>query len=592
MAAYEVGSIIVRLTGDTTGLTRAVSETVKSLKEADSKMLATADIARKASLAFGAAFSAIGVAVANEMRKSINEMDEMGKASESLGTTVERLSALKYAADLSGVAFEQLSQSLTKLTQGLANASEKGADPTSRALNALGISARESTGQLKSADTVMMQVADRFSRMQDGAGKTAIAVGLFGEAGAKLIPFLNEGSAGIGRLTDEAARLGVVISSDAAAAAADFNDTLSRLGAGFNGVFNEAATKLLPTLQLLADAFVEDARQSGVLSAAIDVMVGAFKVLISAGTLVKSAFEVIGTTVSTVAQAVMQAASGEFSSAFETLKAGSRSMAQSVSEDLTFINNLWDGWTARVSESSVAIPELAAPIMQTTRDLAEAQRLADEAQREWNETMDRGARFMQALETPQETQKRKMQELIELYAKGAISSEQFQIAQERMAVGNMQNWEQLAGVVAGSLGSIFGNNKGAAIAEALINTYLAATKAMSSLPPPFNFAAAAAVTAAGLAQVAQIRATKIDQREFGGPVAAGQPYIVGEKRPEVFVPSTSGTIVPSAFGRDMAEGAVIRVEGIDPKKFYTGDHMRHLAEGLIKFQRNGGRISP
>ena len=31
----------------------------------------------------------------------------------------------------------------------------------------------------------------------------------------------------------------------------------------------------------------------------------------------------------------------------------------------------------------------------------------------------------------------------------------------------------------------------------------------------------------------------------GGPVKAGQPYIVGERQPEFFVPRTSGTILPS-----------------------------------------------
>ena len=31
----------------------------------------------------------------------------------------------------------------------------------------------------------------------------------------------------------------------------------------------------------------------------------------------------------------------------------------------------------------------------------------------------------------------------------------------------------------------------------------------------------------------------------GGPVKAGQPYIVGERQPELFVPRTSGTILPS-----------------------------------------------
>ena len=34
-------------------------------------------------------------------------------------------------------------------------------------------------------------------------------------------------------------------------------------------------------------------------------------------------------------------------------------------------------------------------------------------------------------------------------------------------------------------------------------------------------------------------------RANGGPVKAGQPYIVGERQPELFVPRTSGTIMPS-----------------------------------------------
>lgn len=33
-------------------------------------------------------------------------------------------------------------------------------------------------------------------------------------------------------------------------------------------------------------------------------------------------------------------------------------------------------------------------------------------------------------------------------------------------------------------------------------------------------------------------------RAEGGPVTAGQPYIVGERRPELFVPSQNGTIIP------------------------------------------------
>jgi hypothetical protein len=34
-------------------------------------------------------------------------------------------------------------------------------------------------------------------------------------------------------------------------------------------------------------------------------------------------------------------------------------------------------------------------------------------------------------------------------------------------------------------------------------------------------------------------------RAVGGPVSANSPYIVGEKGPEMFVPSGSGTIIPN-----------------------------------------------
>ena len=37
----------------------------------------------------------------------------------------------------------------------------------------------------------------------------------------------------------------------------------------------------------------------------------------------------------------------------------------------------------------------------------------------------------------------------------------------------------------------------------------------------------------------------VGTRAAGGPVQAGQPYIVGEVGPELFVPSQSGAIVPN-----------------------------------------------
>ena len=80
------------------------------------------------------------------------------------------------------------------------------------------------------------------------------------------------------------------------------------------------------------------------------------------------------------------------------------------------------------------------------------------------------------------------------------------------------------------------------IANAIINTYAAATKALATYPPPFSFIAAAAAVGMGLAQVAQIRAQSYSGKALGGPVMGGQPYLVGESGPEIFTPNTTGNI--------------------------------------------------
>jgi len=80
------------------------------------------------------------------------------------------------------------------------------------------------------------------------------------------------------------------------------------------------------------------------------------------------------------------------------------------------------------------------------------------------------------------------------------------------------------------------------IANAIMNTYMAATKALATYPPPFSFIAAAAAIGLGLAQVAQIRAQQYSGRQLGGPVMGGQPYLVGENGPELFTPNATGSI--------------------------------------------------
>ena len=80
----------------------------------------------------------------------------------------------------------------------------------------------------------------------------------------------------------------------------------------------------------------------------------------------------------------------------------------------------------------------------------------------------------------------------------------------------------LGGIV--DKGSIAG--KGIAIAQAVMNTYQAATAALAASPPPFNFIAAAASVAAGLVNVSKIVSTKV-------PSAKGSGSIGGASAPSI-----------------------------------------------------------
>jgi len=81
------------------------------------------------------------------------------------------------------------------------------------------------------------------------------------------------------------------------------------------------------------------------------------------------------------------------------------------------------------------------------------------------------------------------------------------------------------------------------IKKALIYVYEAGAKALASAPPPINFALAGMAIAGGLKLV-----DKIKGFEKGGAVSKGNPILVGERGPELFVPNSTGQITQSARG--------------------------------------------
>lgn len=103
----------------------------------------------------------------------------------------------------------------------------------------------------------------------------------------------------------------------------------------------------------------------------------------------------------------------------------------------------------------------------------------------------------------------------------------------------------------------FEASKALNIAQAMMNAYMAASKALATYPFPFNIGFAAAAFGLGLLQVNAIRAQQYTGKKVGGGVSSGTPYIVGENGPEMFTPSSSGQITPT--DKLMSGGGVTNV---------------------------------
>jgi len=250
VSVATVGSLIVEIGANVAGLQRDLGK--------------MNHMVNKATRSIESAFKTVGISIAGYLsaralldfgRQSLDTADHISKLSQSVGISVEELSGFSFAARLADVDLDTIGKSVAKFNKYVAES----ADTTNKidnAFAAMGISIRDSSGAIKDSGTLLGEVADKFAGYRDSATKTALAMEIFGKAGANMIPLLNAGSAGIQSMKDEAAKLGLVLSGDMARAAEEVNDNFTRIKAVFEGATNQIMAGLLPTLKDITETFI------------------------------------------------------------------------------------------------------------------------------------------------------------------------------------------------------------------------------------------------------------------------------------------------------------------------------------------------
>jgi len=237
----------VVITGDSSNAVKAVERLRKELGSLDS--------IAKTAFSLGGVISAAGLVAYT--KSIIDATDALDQMSERTGVSVEDLGRLQYAAKLSGVESEQLGKSLQALS-GEIVAAAGGSETAIAKFKRLGVSVQDTTTkQIRPANDVLLDLADAFSNLPEGAERSARAAEIFGaKLGGVMVPFLAQGRTGIQALGDEIERLGGLMTSGTAKAAAEFNDNLDRLKTTSSAAGISIANALLPTLNKLTTEFL------------------------------------------------------------------------------------------------------------------------------------------------------------------------------------------------------------------------------------------------------------------------------------------------------------------------------------------------
>jgi hypothetical protein len=183
--------------------------------------------------------------------------DQFDKMSLRTGIAVENLSALSYAAQISGSDVMALETGLRFLARRTDEAGQ-GIGIAKDAFEKLGISVKRADGQLKPTMSLLKEAAEQMSKMTNETEQVSAAMDIFGaRSGPGLLPLLKQGQGGIEELMKRAEELGLVISTKSAKAAADFNDRMLELKTSLSMASMEIGMTLIPILKPLVEKFTE-----------------------------------------------------------------------------------------------------------------------------------------------------------------------------------------------------------------------------------------------------------------------------------------------------------------------------------------------
>lgn len=353
--------------------------------------------------AVGAALGALSInAFAGWIKGAIDAADATYQLSQKTGIAAKDIAGIQLAFQQAGLGSEAMGTSIARMSRQMAEGNA--------AFRTLGVETRNADGSLRDTMAVLYDTADAFAGIKDGAGKTALAMEIFGKSGAELIPLLNGGADGLREMASMAEKLGLVISADTAEAADRFNDTMELVGQGSQGVARTLAAQMLPVLQDLAGGFLTSMTEGDRLKNVAEVLGVAMKGLYTVIAGGVQVFATFGRSIGALGAALAAFVSGDFAAARNIGKEWMTEIKTDWTRTVENIGSVWDGSAGKTVEATAKVTRAVRDVTLRTKEQEEAARKAAAAAAKQAEEMrklaEAGANYVAALEDQNDAMER------------------------------------------------------------------------------------------------------------------------------------------------------------------------------------------
>jgi len=177
-------------------------------------------------------------------------IDSIGKISTVVGISTDLIQKFGFAAEQTGVAFNQSSVALRRFSRRLGEA-QRGTGELLPALRRLGINTKNADGSFKDAEQVLFEFADALQATTGESARLSLAFKAFDSEGAELVATLQNGADGLKELFNEAERLGFVLNRSTIREVENFNDSFNVLVNIVKGAIRQFIGALAPALNTI-----------------------------------------------------------------------------------------------------------------------------------------------------------------------------------------------------------------------------------------------------------------------------------------------------------------------------------------------------